>query len=280
MLTYNQEQMVYWITERESIRIKKEAGLPAPWSDNQVMQETYFCNVNREDDKVTKWILSNWKYDKSPKLFTFAIIVARIFNLPSTLDILTQPITDVGVWIKEAEELLDDIQMEETPIWNGAYIVSTNGQKIDKATYCIQLFEEVADWHLDIIDHCDTLQEAHIALMDVRGLASFMAGQVVADLKCSDGHPLQNAPDWHSFSAPGPGSLRGLNWFFDEKVNNKNYSCKMEEAHDILSLELPDEIMNILSMQNLQNCFCEYDKFMRVTNKTGRSKRKYNGKGK
>ena len=278
-MTPNQEQLVYWISERESIRIKKEQGLPAPWSDNPIMQQVYFCNVNREDDKVTRWILSNWNYNTSPELFTFAIIVARIFNLPSTLEALNQPIHDVETWLKDAEETLSDLQLDGKTIWNGAYIVSTNGQKIDKATYCLNLFTEVVEWHLDVVDNCNTLAEAHQALMEIRGLASFMAGQVLADLKCSEGHPLQNAPDWRSFSAPGPGSLRGLNWFFDEKVNVKNYHCKMVEAYDIIELELGSDIVDILSMQNLQNCFCEYDKFMRVTEGTGRSKRKYNGMG-
>ena len=53
----------------------------------------------------------------------------------------------------------------------------------------------------------------------------------------------------------------------------------MVEAYDIIELELGSDIVDILSMQNLQNCFCEYDKFMRVTEGTGRSKRKYNGMG-
>lgn len=279
MLTHNQEQMIYWIKERESIRVKKEQGLPAPWSDNPVMQTVYFCNVNREDDKVTKWILENWKYNKAPEYFTFAIIIARIFNLPSTLDRLCQPV-DAEEWLDMAEDTLSDMQLDGDTIWNGAYIVSTNGQKIDKTTYCLNLFKEVAEWHLDVVDNCKTLAEAHAALMGVRGLASFMAGQVVADLKCNEGHPLQDAPDWNSFSAPGPGSLRGLTWFFEESVTAKNYHCKMQEAYDILDMELPEDIIDILSMQNLQNCFCEYDKFMRVTEGTGRSKRKYKGQGK
>jgi len=297
MITHNQEQMIYWVKERESIRIKKEQGLPAPWSDNPVMQTVYFCNVNREDDKVTKWILENWKYDGSgcPNFqngnkdhykthFTLAIIIARIFNKPSTLERLLQPLGhnhyfEHNGYFDHIEETLEDMQLDGDTIWNGAYIVSTNGQKIDKATYCINLFKEVAEWHLDVVDNCKTLAEAHVALMGIRGLASFMAGQVVADLKCSEGHPLQNAPDWYSFSAPGPGSLRGLNWFFDETVTAKNYHCKMQEAYDILYMELPEDIIDILSMQNLQNCMCEFDKFMRVTEGKGRSKRKYKGQG-
>ncbi|MCH9712860.1 MAG: hypothetical protein K0U20_09575, partial [Proteobacteria bacterium] len=81
-LTFNQKQMIYWITERNHIRELKECGSPKPWTNNIVMQETYFCNVNREDDKVTIWIRSNWHYDFCPEYYDLAMIVARIFNQP------------------------------------------------------------------------------------------------------------------------------------------------------------------------------------------------------
>ena len=41
------EKFVYYITERESIRLIKEGGLEAPWSADPVFQTTYFCNNDR-----------------------------------------------------------------------------------------------------------------------------------------------------------------------------------------------------------------------------------------
>lgn len=288
-LTYNQKQMVYWITERELIRLKKESDLPTPWSTNTVMQETYFCNVNREDDKVTKWIRQNWTYptmidefgsvESTVSSFDFSMIVSRIFNLPSTLGELQQPIDGtLDIWLEHAEQIFHGRKERGDKIWNGAYIISTNGKKMDNASYWLMLLKKIAN-NPNITDNCKTLNEAHKELMKVEGLASFLAAQVVADLKNTVGHPLHSAPDWWTFSAPGPGSLRGLSWFFEEKITSKNYNDKIKEAYEILEFELPEEILDILCMQNLQNCFCEYDKFMRVTNGTGRSKRKYNGKG-
>lgn len=278
MLTHNQEQLIYWITERYNILKLKESGTLAPWSSNSVMQVTYFCNVNREDDKVTKWIRQNWHYSADPSTYDFAMIVARIFNLPATLAEIGQPIGNLEDWLWLSEDVLEVRKERGDKIWNGAYIISTNGKKIDKLTYCLGLLEKVAKSPC-VTYGCETLVEAHKALMQVEGLASFLAGQVVADLKNSKGHPLQAAEDWHSFSAHGPGSLRGLSWFWEEEVKPKNYQDKINKAYDLLEFELPEEILDKLCMQNLQNCFCEYDKFMRVTNGTGRSKRKYNGKG-
>jgi len=289
MLTFNQMQMVYWIRERENIRKLKEAGEPKPWSDNPVMQETYFCNVNREDDRVTKWIRQNWTYptltdeflaeEDTAENYTFAMVVARIFNQPETLSELMQPIDfdeDLGLWLENAETVLAERKAAGKRIWNGAYIISTNGKKMPKADYCLYLLKKLAN-NKDIIDNCKTLAEAHKKLMSVEGLASFLAAQVVADLKNTKGHPLASAPDWFTFSAPGPGSLRGLSWFWEEAVTGKNYQQSMDNAYELLEWELPEETLTTLCHQNLQNCFCEYDKFMRVTTGSGRSKRKYQG---
>lgn len=289
MLTPNQKQMVYWILERDNIRQLKEAGKPKPWSDNPVMQETYFCNVNREDDRVTKWIRQNWTYpvtlddfgseESTAESYTFAMVVARIFNQPDTLADLMQPIDfdkDLGLWLTNAETVLAERKAAGKRIWNGAYIISTNGKKMPKADYCLYLLKKLAI-DKDIIDNAVTLADAHKRLTTVEGLASFLAAQVVADLKNTKGHPLASAPDWFQFSAPGPGSLRGLSWFWEETVTARNYQQAIDRAYELLEWELPEEILAILCHQNLQNAFCEYSKFMKVSTKTGRSKRKYNG---
>lgn len=285
MLTHNQEQMVYWITERNNIRLKKEAGLPPPWTDNEVMQVTYFCNVNREDDRVTKWIRNNWHYkDGYKKAYTFAMIVARFFNLPSTLEIIGQPSDeDMRIragnfedWLDNMEYRLVELRAEDKGVFNGAYIISTNGKKMGKIEYISEILNK-AMFHPAVTKLPDTLllSKFHKQLMEVEGLASFLAAQVVADIKNSKGHPLQQAGDWWTFSAFGPGSLRGLSWFWEKDIKPATYNNAIKEAYDLIKLDLPDDVIDVLCMQNFQNCFCEYDKFMRVTNGTGRSKRIY-----
>ena len=70
-----------------------------------------------------------------------------------------------------------------SPLWQGRLILRPKpGQKL-------------AAWH---------------GLLKSRdGLAGFMAAQIVADMKHVA--PLNDAPDWWSFAASGPGSRRGLN---------------------------------------------------------------------
>ncbi len=276
-MTYNQAQLIYWINERDRIRVKREKGDPKPWSNNDVMRGTYFCNVDREDDKVTKWIRENWTCE-DPYFYPIAMITARIFNLPSTLELIGQPEKHYfNTWLGECLCKLNNLKIGNKKIWNGAYIISTAGQKMSKVDYCMDVIEKAVQI-LPELSNYTTLQFAHKALMKVNGLASFLAAQVIADLKNSDGCSLQFATDWFTFSAPGPGSLRGLEWFWERKVTAKTYQEDIQSAWTVVKPYLSSHLSNgKICMQNFQNCLCEYDKFMRVSTGTGRSKRKYNG---
>ena len=88
------EHLAYWIEERERIRELKEAGAPKPWSEDAIFQTTYFCNVRREDDKVTKWVRKNWPCGGSVGL----VVLARMFNLPEHLEELLD-VFRIQVWI-------------------------------------------------------------------------------------------------------------------------------------------------------------------------------------
>jgi hypothetical protein len=79
----NKHKFIYWIKERETVRNLKEMGLPKPWSIDPVFQVTYFCNVNREHDKVTRWIREN--YDHRVKEYVPNMILAPLgsHNVPA-----------------------------------------------------------------------------------------------------------------------------------------------------------------------------------------------------
>ncbi len=88
----NLEVLLYWITERESIRRRREAGEPAPWTSDPVLRDYRFCNVRRENDAVTRHIAARWRapHADDPHLW-FAMAVARFINWPDTLDELGFP---------------------------------------------------------------------------------------------------------------------------------------------------------------------------------------------
>lgn len=247
------------------------------------MQKTYFCNVHRENDKVTKWIRENW----TPAVigwedYEYAMVLARFINWPDTLGKFRpsgSPLYDLR------PESINRVMGQEQlygKVWGNAYVVTTHGIPMDKIDYLTDRILPAAykllgagRWRTLYQGTQRTLAQHHGVLMQLEGLGSFMAAQVIADLKNTVGHPLQDAPDWWTWSAPGPGSMRGLNWFFGKRIPPSQYTAAMDEVAYYIKDKIDD--MPAISMQDLQNCLCEYDKYMRVKTNTGRLKRGYNG---
>lgn len=279
----------YWIRERESIRRAKEEGLPKPWSLDKTFQTTYFCNVRREDDRVTRWIRSNWSPDKIGwDNYEYAMVLGRFLNWPDTLKRFTSTIrtakSSEGETIQAVMKIMADAGLK---VWGNAYVVTTHGLPMGKAAYLCQrvlpaAYERLGAgrWRGAYSGYTPSLAVRHDDYMQLEGMGSFMSAQVLADLKNTKGHPLQEAKDWVSWSAPGPGSLRGLGWYFNGSAEKKVSAGQYDEAMRQVYAELPPDVVELLGggMQDLQNCLCEFDKFMRVSTGTGRSKRGYPGK--
>ncbi|TXH54318.1 MAG: hypothetical protein E6Q97_11210 [Desulfurellales bacterium] len=271
-----------FINERENIRVKKELGVPrAQWTKDPILATYRFCNVRRNDDRVTRWIHENWLSGRGPwdadnEDMWFAMVVARLFNLPKTLDAIEHYVlpckpADIRRVLRK--------RREKHPIFNGAYIVSTNGRAMDKLDYVLDVvlapiwkqrkrLRPLATDSLDIY---------HTTLVQCQGLGSFMAAQVVADLKYTA--PLNQAKDWQYWAASGPGSRRGLNRVMGRPVDaNWTEARWREDFRDLWNLvngtlrwEIP------LTGQDLQNCLCEFDKYERARLGEGKPKQLYKG---
>jgi hypothetical protein len=229
----------------------------------------------REDDRVTKWIADKWRRHHDEPDLWFAMVFARLFNLPSTL--AGVGFESVVRWKPaRVQRLLEELK-KKGPIFNGAYIVSTNGHAMDKVEYLIHfvlgpLWASRKSLRPKV---GDTLASYHAKLMKFDGLGSFMAAQVVADLKYVD--PLLKALDWYTWAASGPGSRRGLNRVFEYDVNAPWNEAAWLQHLTMLRAALLPTLGNIIELhaQDLQNCLCEFDKYERVRLGEGRPKQLY-----
>lgn len=269
-------EVAAFITERELVRTRKEAGAAPPWTEDWILQTYRFCNVRREDDKVTRWLKKNWRdpYQGHENMVP-AMLLARMVNWPPTLAAIGFP----EKW--DDEQIISRIQAHaETgaKTWSGAYIVSTCGQPMDKARYVV---ETVCGWAVG--PHYqphpgDTLAAVWTRLCTINGLgAGFLAAQVVADLKHCDKYLLQ-AEDWGTWAASGPGSRRGLNRYFGAALDSRWKGDQwLEHLHKMMAKVaplLPSHIEPI-SAQDYQNVMCEFDKYQRVVEQRGRPRSKY-----
>jgi 5-hmdU DNA kinase, helical domain len=87
------QRLLYWITERESIRRKKEAGEPKPWTDDPILRAGRFTNVRREDDHTTKWVVQHWREPHANDSDCWFAMAAAVFiNRIETLAALGHPV--------------------------------------------------------------------------------------------------------------------------------------------------------------------------------------------
>lgn len=270
------KRFVAFVIEREEIRLRKEAGKPKPWTKDPILQKYKFCNIRREDDKVTRWIASNWRttYATDPNLW-FAMVIARFVNWPDSLDLLDYPHDG---WTAAYGRKFRRIMERSGKTWGSAYMIrSAVGSKAE------YLARDVLTpmWEKEFLlrpKSSDSLWVYHARLENCYGMGSFLAAQVVADLKYAP--PLKNAPDWHAFAASGPGSLRGLNRLVgrdkDARWLSGDWIFELRRAQFALNARLPKP-WAFLHAQDVQNCLCEWDKYERARLGEGRPKTLYHG---
>lgn len=252
------ELLAYWIVQREEMRKRKEGGFDPVWSygwhGDPCMGRVRYCNVRREDDKVTRWLAQHWRPQHNE---VWQIVLARMVNYIPTLEAITQyPLT-----IESASTIMKGRRAAGEKIWTSAYTISTCGKSMDKVDYVMGVVQTVRDkWTAPIVSDLSTW---HRRMTLVDGLGSFLAAQVVADLKNTQGHILASAPDWYTWSSHGPGSLKGLSEFFGKTVTPRMYHEHLAECWRLVRPHLPVELQD-LHMQDFQNCMCEFSKFMRV----------------
>jgi hypothetical protein len=221
-------------------------------------------------------------------MFELNIVFARLINWPETLKqvgYITHEQAD-GDAFQGVERSLQDAK-DVGKVFGDAYIVSTNGLAVPKAQYVCEVLLPAAYEQLGAGSGwrgawgSGALARAYQGLIGVRGLGSFMAGQIIADLKNTDGHPLQEAVDWKSWCTPGPGSLRGLSWIgMGSNEHGNKYKKEFEHYLTQVRYELEYQhcdLVKTICNQDLQNCLCEFDKYCRIMSGAGRSKRRYNG---
>lgn len=261
--------MDYWITERLEILRKKTEHAPKPWSKDPIFQQFKFCNVHREDDYVTKWFAHHWRSERywDEKNFIPAIMLGRTINWPNSLEAIGFPHEWNPVRIKG---ILDDLQ-KMGKVYTGAYMITAGPAGVSKNEWVLRNAETYFGNPPEVT--CCSIQQTWETIINNKYpcVGPFIAGQIVADLKHT-GH-LDHAKDWYTWAPVGPGSTRGLNRLYDRPLNT---SLRQDHALKEM-LEVKSALGVSFCLQDVQNCLCELDKYMRVKLGQGKPRASYNG---
>lgn len=286
------EALRHWVREREATRIRKESGVPGPWTGDPIIAKYRFCNVRREDDSVTVWVRKNIRepFADHPHLW-FMLAISRWINWPETMRELWgaaseggKHITYADAWPSSTAFALDtlagalhDRVKRGEKVFTGAYTInapSTKGaSKIDYVVNTVlgDLWRGAHRPHMaDILkatNNPPSLRSVHMALSKYQGCGAFMSYQVVVDLRFT--RYLQNADDVATWAAAGPGTIRGLN-----RIHNRRVDFPLDQGRALQEIRalfatIREETGVDMDLSDVPNILCETDKYCRVMNGEG-----------
>lgn len=271
------ERFVYWIKERESIRSRKEAGRPKPWTDDEILQRYRFCNVVRMDDKVSRWLYENWYAPNidHPNIVP-AVALARFINQPSSLELVGFPHVWDDEYVEKGRRVLGRLWYDGKTVFNPAYIVRGNTGE-DKVTSVFCTYTQPLIDDPPKIDR-NSFRRTHITFLSYFGFGSFVAGQVTADLRHAMTGGWKDVMQW----APiGPGSKKGMNRYLgrevDTPITQVQFTSHLRTLIEEVRLQLPDHLAERMEAMDYQNCLCETDKFSRMILGEGGMRNRYPG---
>ena len=293
----------FWI-ERHKIYLRRFVlEKERPWTKDPMLLNYRFCNIYREIDTVSEWVINNIikPYEKHPNLW-FMLAAARLINWPDTL----QELMDKGAWPEgdyNADafyKILSKRADRKEKVVTGAYIVNSVFPKgvtpkdTRKVSY-IPYYGLQGLWDKRALlapaakegmgKFVQTMSTSH-------GWGAFMAYQVAVDLSYSKKW-LGNAPDVHTYTSPGPGTTRGMARLMGgskvvevrgAKLNK--YMVNLREKMNARGKELVSAKwwtgdfrtgFAELSMPNVSNSLCEFDKYCRLISGEGEPRSRYAG---
>jgi len=285
--------LFHWVREREAIRVRKERGDPFPWTDDPILRDWRFCNVRREDDRVTRWIHRNVRerYADHPLLWLM-LCASRQLNWPPTLERLiddgvpSEERMYPGAWFDDPSfeprllgEALEDLASMDLKVFTGAYIVTAPTERGAKKAHHVANVTLGALWReRDLAETAmltpGTLRNAHAWLTRFPGWGPFLAYQAVVDMRFCP-KLLAAAPDRETWAAAGPGTIRGLNRLHGRRLEAP---VPQERAlREMLPLRelIPAETGVTIDLSDVPNVLCEVDKFLRVKNGEGTPRARY-----
>jgi hypothetical protein len=289
------KRFLYWISERHMIYSKKQAGQAKPWTNDEVLQQYFFTNPYRENDKVTVWFRENIRDPLTLHVeVLMATVIFRWFNLPYTGEqLMKYPAKNVSQDLRKFGALVDwneaavasrlsGLWEHGATIFTGAYMIKAGngprGCKIPSVCACItNVWNERARLVQVCRDDC-RLQALWQELIKFPYLGGFMAYEIVCDLRHTS--LLGRATDVDTWCNIGPGARRGFNRLRGEENLYAPISKTLwaDETAKLLQAVRGLGFEPRMEMREVEHSLCEWDKYERArTGEGGRMKRRYAG---
>ena len=266
---------MYWqfAAERQRMYMRRLAGCPTyRLTDDPILGEYRFTNAYRASDRVSQYLINSVQYSSEwdwPDTFV-RTLVFKVFNRIDTWDYLLAVVGEPNCSTLidgKIEWALSNVAGRK-PLYSPAYIMPAPRSYIGpKYVRHLALIRDMLADNVHIrIQLASSMAQAFSILRSYDSIGSFLAYQYIIDLNYSRHLDFSE----NDFTVPGPGALRGLRKCFDRHADQSTEYLiawtaeRQKEEFTNRELLWDDLWGRDLKYIDVQNIFCEVDKYTRV----------------
>ena len=266
-----------FMEERMNIFWRRYHEQAMPYTSDIILRNYKFTNVYRATDRVSQYLIKQ-VINGSDKSLTeedllLNILVFKVFNKIDTWEFIKKHYPPITVKTFDAEKLSNLLtsRREQHPIFNGAYIMTGSSRFYTSFKYKHQRWlnmikrEIIDEKKLTAIVKARSLEEVYSLLKKCTFIGLFLAYQYAIDFNYSD---VINFSE-NSFVMAGIGAQRGIKKCF-LGLNGYSFEDAIKYTYDNLDSyrsKYGYSFKNLFGREpkliDLQNCFCETDKYLR-----------------
>lgn len=269
----------YFAQERMNIFWNKYEGR-YPLTEDDTLEAYKFTNVYRAMDRVSQYLIKNVIYSSdgfTDKDILLRIIVFKIFNKPETWEYLESEVGTICLENFNLERINTTLtkRRETGPIFNNAYMMTGTHSSYNHLDFkhekWLQMVKDelVGNEVFDRIIDADSLADVFSYLRGCSFIGDFLAYQYAIDMNYST--VINFSED--SFVKAGIGAIRGIKKCFKadsvKKYSNEDIIRFTQDNFDSYQKKFEFNEFKPLfgrapTLIDIQNCFCETDKILRV----------------
>lgn len=261
---------VYWleylqfVQDRHDAYLNRQAGLPAPWTDNEILQVAKFTNVFRVLDTGTQFLLHMLEGEKDINTVAGRAFLYRYTNRPEPWVFFR----DLQGRFPTAEDIVDGTvkivwdawKAEGMPIFGPAYRMFSGAENpgVVRSDWVIGLAAQLIREEIpaEILSLDGAPAEQLNALKKLPRCANFMSMQILTDIGYTGILPSY---DENTLVVPGPGAIAGAHAVGAEPMEAIYRSVQtFQDSGTVLLKGLAPSLMDV------QNTFCEFSKYVRI----------------
>lgn len=266
----------YWgfAAERQATFLRRQAGLPGPWTTDPVIRAHRFTNCYRATDRVSQYLIRHVIYagDQAPGEVVFRVLLFKFFNKIGTWEALESAFGELTLRGFDSEryaEVLAGLAAQGASVYSAAYVMPSPRMGFERKfrNHLALLEYMLRDGLTGKLQRSATMRQAFEVLRGYPGLGDFLAFQYLIDLNYSEVLDF----DEMSYVVAGPGARSGLRKVFGlgavgvERDLIALMADGQEQFLASLGLAFHGLVNRPLQLIDCQNLFCEVDKYARVS---------------